>query len=63
MIRTHIIQSDNERTWISLIAYLGTNMAGILLQKTGDGFVIKPSYMDKYPLYVSLDSFQPRHIR
>ena len=44
-------QLDTRRTWIEPIQELGTRMAFYrehLLQLTGDGFVIRPSYMDTH---------------
>ena len=49
LIRQDLIQLDTRRTWIDPVQELGTKMAFYkehLLQLSGDGFVIRPSYMD-----------------
>ena len=51
LIRQDLIQLDTRRTWIEPTQELDTKMAFYrehLLQLTGDGFVIRPSYMDTH---------------
>lgn len=51
LIRQDLIQLDTRRTWIEPTQELGRKMAFYrehLLQLTGDGFVIRPSYMDTH---------------
>lgn len=51
LIRQDLIQLDTRRTWVEPVQELGTKMAFYkehLLQLSGDGFVIRPSYMDTH---------------
>ena len=60
VIRSDIIKLDNEKTWINPTTSLDRKMA--LFHMLQDGFIIRPSYVNRYQSHVIHSVINPGHI-